>query len=136
MAWKFTVKDKQIVHKEHFWSNFRRYLDTMKDGEFILNYPKENKQTRSSQQRKYQWGCVYKIISQDTGYTPEEVHQLMGDQFLSYGKDGKIFTTSTTTLNTKEMEVYLEKVRNFASMKLSIYVPLPNEGKFYYDPVS
>jgi len=66
-------------------------------------------------------------ISKDTGYTDKEVHALMGKEFLSYEHLGEIFIKSTTELNTKEMEEYLENVRRFASMELSIFVPLPNE---------
>lgn len=134
--WKFTVKNKQIIGKKAFWENFKRYLSTMKDGEFLLEYPKENKTTRSSQQRKYQWGCVYKILERDSevGYTKDEWHQLLQEMFLSYEKEGKRFVTSTTKLNTKEMEDYFEKVRRFASMEVRCYIPLPNEpNNFYYD---
>jgi len=89
------------------------------------NPPK--KQTRSQQQNAYMWGVVYDIISKDTGYTDKEVHALMGKEFLSYDHLGETFIRSTTDLNTKGMEEYLEKVRRFASSELSIYIPLPNE---------
>ena len=96
----------------------------------------EKKETRSGKQRRYQWGVVYKIIGDELGYTDEEVHQLMCEQFLSYTKDFKQFVKSTTKLNTKEMEEYLEQVRKFAAMELSINVPLPNESDVPYDKVA
>jgi len=89
------------------------------------NPPK--KQTRSQQQNAYYWGVVLDIIGKDLGYLPEEAHQIFAEMFLSYGKDSRKFVKSTTKLNTKEMEEYLEKVRRFASMELSIFIPLPNE---------
>ena len=89
------------------------------------NPPK--KQTRSQQQNAYYWGVVLDIIGKDLGYSPEETHQIFTEMFLSYEKDSRKFVKSTTKLNTKEMEEYLEKVRRFASTELSIFVPLPNE---------
>ncbi len=76
------------------------------------------------------WGVVYKTMSSDTGYLPEEIHQLMGEKFLSYENQGKIFVKSTTTLKTKAMEEYLAKVRMFASTELSCFIPLPGETEF------
>jgi len=89
------------------------------------NPPK--KQTRSQKQNAYYWGVVLDIIGKDLGYTPEEVHQILAEMFLSYEKDTHIFVKSTTKLNTGEMEGYLENIRRFAAMELSINVPLPNE---------
>ena len=94
----------------------------------------EKKETRSDKQRRYQWGVPYKIISNHTGYTPDEVHQEMGKMFLSYEKDGKMFVKSTTKLSTKNMEIYLESVRRFAATELFRFVPNPNEpDSFYYE---
>jgi|GEM_PF-770838 len=94
------------------------------------NPPK--KQTRSQAQNSYMWGVVYKIMSDETGYLPDEVHQLMAKQFLSYESQGEMFVRSTTRLNTKEMEDYLENVRRFATVELHCFIPLPNETEFSY----
>ena len=94
---------------------------------------KEYKKNRSKMQNAYMWAVVYDIISKETGYEPDEVHQLFGEKFLSYENKGKTFVRSTTTLNTKEMEQYLEKVRRFASMELKCFCPLPNETEFSYE---
>jgi len=93
----------------------------------------EDTLTRSEKQNRYMWGCVYKIMGDELGYLPDECHQLMQKQFLKYESQGEWFVKSTTKLNTKEMEEYLENVRRFASMELSIYVPLPNETEFSYE---
>lgn len=37
------------------------------------------------------------------------------------------YARSTTELSTIEFEKYLEDIRRWASMKLSCYIPLPNE---------
>jgi hypothetical protein len=93
----------------------------------------EKPMTRSDRQNRYYWGVVLKIIGQELGYLPDEVHQLMAKNFLSYENKGDMFVKSTTKLKVAEMEDYLETVRRFASMELSIYIPLPNETEFQYD---
>ena len=88
----------------------------------------EYKRNRSAEQNAYMWGVVYKLISDETGYTPDEVHQLMAERFLGYEKNGHTFVRSTTSLNTAEMEEYLSAVRMFASTDIFLYIPLPNES--------
>ncbi len=92
----------------------------------------KKKMTRSLKQNAYMWGVVYDIMSKETGYLPDECHQLMQKQFLKYESQGEWFVKSTTKLNTKDMEIYLENVRRFASMELSCFIPLPNETDFSY----
>lgn len=94
---------------------------------------KEYKKNRSKMQNGYYWGVVLDIISKETGYEPEEVHELMGRKFLFYEKKDEVFVMSTTNLNTLGMEQYLEKVRRFASMELHCFIPLPNETEFSYE---
>jgi hypothetical protein len=91
------------------------------------------KLTRSQKQNRYMWGVVYKILGDELGYLPEEVHQFCGDMFLKYEKPtGEMFIKSTTRLTKPEFEDYLEKVRRFASVELSISIPKPNETEFNY----
>jgi len=89
------------------------------------NPPK--KETRSQRQNRYYWGVVLKTIGDVLGYEPEETHQIFAEMFLSYEKDNRKFVRSTATLKTNDMEDYLERVRRFAAMELSINVQLPNE---------
>ena len=89
---------------------------------------KRFRKARSAAQNNYTWGVVYDILSKETGFTPEEVHQVYGEMFLSYEKDGHTFVKSTTKLTTVEMEDYLSKVRQHASQFFHCYIPLPNEN--------
>src|SRR3990167_399857 len=89
---------------------------------------------RSLNQNAYMWGVVYEMIASETGHSTEEIHEYMKAMFLPrhfirLGKGNKEqqLTKSTTTLSTFEMEEYLEKVRAFAAMELSIRIPLPHE---------
>jgi|688.fasta_scaffold24492_4 hypothetical protein len=93
---------------------------------------KKSRAQRSTAQSKYYWGVVIAYISEETGFTREETHQLMGRMFLKYVKlvhDGteEVFVRSTTSLNTKEMTDYIESIRTFAITELGVYIPDPNE---------
>jgi len=95
-----------------------------KDAEVIIRVPKKG---RSNPQNRYYWAVPIKLISEGTGYTTEETHDALRMLFL-LDRDRKVPTLrSTTALTTLEMEEYLSKIRNWASMTLSIYVPEPNE---------
>jgi len=99
---------------------------------FLAGHPAK-RMTRSEKQNRYYWGIVLKIMSLETGYTKDEMHQELGEKFRAYEAHGRTFIRSTTDYNTLEMEEYLATVRRFASMALNIYIPLPNETEFAYD---
>lgn len=107
-------------------SEVAKKLASLPDGMYFVDI-RESKKSRSLQQNRYYWGVVIDILSRDTGYYPEEIHQLMAKKFLSYEKKGEVFVKSTTMLSTTEFEEYLSKIRIFASMELGIFIPLPNE---------
>lgn len=88
---------------------------------------------RSISQNEYYWGCVIKYLCAECGYTKDEMHQELTNQFLSYEKvnpkTGELrkFTKSTTELTTIEFEEYLENVRKLAIEFYDCLIPLPNE---------
>ncbi len=126
----------QTAHPLTKFDYSRKDVEKIREHAFNAGKP-DRKETRSQKQNRYYWGCVLKTISLDTGYLPDEIHQLMQKQFLAYENLGEHFVKSTTKLTTKLMEEYLENVRRFASMELSIYVALPNESdNYFYDLVS
>lgn len=89
------------------------------------------KTIRSEQQNKYYWGVVIKLLVEEIGHDKDEVHEIMSHMFLrrELELDGVIYAvgTSTTKLNTKEMEEYLEDIRRWAAVERNMYIPLPNE---------
>jgi len=96
---------------------------------------KEGRPKRSTQQNKYYWSVICRIISEHTGYTPEEVHEFYKETFLTdrklitIGKDEREIEKATTTrLSTKEFEEYCENIRRHASVELNLNIPEPNEG--------
>lgn len=83
--------------------------------------------TRSSQANRYYWGIVIKLISEHTGFTPEEVHEVFKKKFLTYHKSykGKVykFTKSTTDLKISDFAGYVDKIIQYATSELGIIIP-------------
>jgi ribosomal protein L39E len=93
---------------------------------------KEDRDNRSNNQNKYYWGVVIKTLSDETGFTPDEMHEVLKRKFLKYCKalpngEQVEVTESTTDLDTKEFEEYMEQIRRFAIQELDILILLPNE---------
>lgn len=90
------------------------------------------KKHRSVQQNRYYW-LIVTMLSEHTGFTREELHQILKQRFLKTEKvhedTGAIYeyTRSTTELTTIEYEDYLESVRRFAAEDFQMTLPLPNE---------
>lgn len=93
------------------------------------------KKWRSNSQNSYYWSVCVGLISEHTGFTPDETHEILKNRFLSEPKTLQLktktqmvfVTRSTTELDTKSFEEYLSKIRIFASMELGIWIPEPNE---------
>jgi hypothetical protein len=93
---------------------------------------KIDRDKRSGQQNKYYHGIVVKILSDETGFTPDEMHETLKYKFLRYSKalpngEEVQIIMSTTDLDTKEFEEYLEQIKRFAIQELDVYIPDPNE---------
>jgi methylaspartate ammonia-lyase len=81
------------------------------------------------------WGVVYKILSDELGYTCDEIHEIMKAKFLKEWVTIKTkdkaeeveVVKSTTSLKTNEMEAYLDRIRQWAAIDFGISNPLPNE---------
>lgn len=92
---------------------------------------------RSNQQNRYYWGVVLKALGDHTGYTPDEIHEFLKQNFLHRNyirivtKKGTPLKAnivrSTTDLTTTEFEDFMTKVRQWASLELSCWIPEPNE---------
>lgn len=116
--------------KEEDKKKFFSILKVLK-GEHAVAIKKKRAQ-RSGSQNRYYWSVVIAYLSEELGYTKEEVHQIMGRMFLKYVKsvsDGteETFVRSTTSLASAEMTIYIESIRTFALSELGVYIPDPNE---------
>jgi len=104
---------------------FKQYIETLKDGQYIISVKKQNKE-RSTNQNAYYFGVVVAMIAKEIGYTPSETHEALKHKFLIYEGD-LLKIKSTTELSTIEFEEFLTKVRVFSAEYLNIYIPLPHE---------
>lgn len=97
---------------------------------------REFKKERSNPQNRYYWGVIVEILSEHTGFTKDEMHEVLKHKFLRKSlwvvkKGGlmelSVISYSTTELTTSEMEDYLSQIRIWASEDLGLVLPLPNE---------
>jgi len=113
------------------------WVKTMPEEFDVLIRKPNSRSDRSTQQNSYYWGVIVDLISGETGYTPDETHDLIKSTFL---KNKKVLVVnnkptevvsikSTTDLSTKQMEEFLSFVRMWASQELGLFLPLPNEAE-------
>ena len=108
-------------------------------GKRLIITLKEQKRKRSLNQNSYYWGYVLPplvAMFRDAGNNvdAEDVHSYLKEHVgklkqVFVTADGEILTGagSTAKLSTVEMEVYLEKVRAWAT-EYGVAIPLPNES--------
>ena len=89
-----------------------------------------HKERRSLNANALYWKWVG-IIAQDTGNDPDHVHDTFKDKFLApeeimlFGE--KTFYRSTARLDTRAMNVYMDRVYAFATSELGILLPVPED---------
>lgn len=121
---RFTILDRPKLET---------YLRGLPDDlDVVITAHKEAKPTRSVQQNSYYWGVVIAMIAEHTGHDADEVHEALKTMFLrkhqlNFGSNLVSITPTTTTLDTALMEAYLSRIREWASLDLGLFVPLPNE---------
>lgn len=91
--------------------------------------------TRSLAQNRLYWGVYVKVLSDHTGYDPEEIHEILKAKFLpkkltlvdEHGVITDEFTVggSTSQLNKLEFGEYLERIQRWAAETLSVVIPDP-----------
>lgn len=105
---------------------FKIAVARLNDKDIEVTIKKKTK-ARSLNQNSYMWGVVYAMIAEENGNSGQEIHEAMKIMFLRYKKNGLWTLRSTSSLNTDEMETYLENIRRWAAQFLSVSIPLPNE---------
>ena len=92
----------------------------------VLVEPK--RKPRSLAENNYYWGVVIPIISEWSGFTPEETHLALKEHFLSEfdRQHGLMRMKSTADLSAVEFEKYMSNIRMWAADQ-GQFIPLPNE---------
>ena len=109
--------------------DFTMYLCSL-EGKTIDVTVENHRTKRSTPQNSYLWGVVYEVIARHTGYSSDQVHDLMRYQFLRVedGRTPGLYTiTSTAKLSKDEFSTYIEEIKLWASEFLSVYIPSPDE---------
>lgn len=109
---------------------FKKIFEHYNDKKVEISVRGESK-TRTIPQNAYLWGVVYKYISEEIGYEPEQVHELMKFKFLKIEilvkGNPETVIRSTTDLSTEEFNQYIERIVRWAAEFLSVSIPEPNE---------
>lgn len=91
--------------------------------------------TRSLAQNALYWGVYVDLLAEHTGYTPDEVHELLKAKFLPKTlavTDGNgeikgefVIGGTTTRLNKIEFGEYLRSIQHWAAEALGVVIPDP-----------
>lgn len=76
--------------------------------------------TRSLAQNSYYRGIVLELIEENTGIEKEELHFYFKNKFIDWEE-----FPSSKELNKNEFWEYVDRIRDFASAELWIYIPDP-----------
>jgi hypothetical protein len=105
------------------------------DGPVTVTVERETA-TRSVQANAYYWGVAVKALAEHTGYTPDEMHEVLKVKFLPKDvalkkANGRVLAEfviggSTTGLNTVEFYDYVEQIRQWAFEALDVDIPPPD----------
>ena len=71
----------------------------------------DKESARSHDQNSLLWGVIYKGISDTTGYTQEQLHDMLRMKFDLKDEGGNLL--STATLTKSEFNDYLDKIINW-----------------------
>lgn len=125
---KGIIKERKIVLNDK--EQFQNYLLSLEGHEIEIGVGKIQ-YDRSSNQNRYYWGVIIKMIADETGHTSDEIHEwckiAFNGKHLIIGDKEVIVGKSTAKLDISDFEDYAEKIRQWASEMLNLIVPLPNE---------
>ena len=110
---------------------FDKYISGFDEFDPVEIEVRKWRDTRTKQQNRYYFGVVLKLISKDTGFTQDELHQIFKTKYLTYKREYKgkwyAFVRTTTTLDTKEFGEYLDKIIRFVAEEFGIEIPEAGE---------
>lgn len=113
-------------------------LRGMRDGEVLIRIERL-RATRSTKQNAYYWGVIVQLLSDLTGFTPDEMHDILKAKFIPKRfavadgngeiRDELVIGGSTAILNTVEFGEYCEAIRQWAAKNLCLVIPDPIDVK-------
>lgn len=122
------LKDGNIVLNNSRW--FKGHLSLYEDCAITVIVEKRSKD-KSKEQLGYLWGVVYPCISNHTGYSPEELHEIFKAKLLKskmVWRGAEVITVrGTQPLKVGEMAEFITGVILEAS-ELGIEIPPPDKA--------
>jgi len=126
----------EILDKDKFRNDF---AEAFKEDVVVEGVIEKQSRSRTNQQNRWLWGVAYKILSDHTGYTPEEIHEIIKYKFLrkhyTVGDEQYDVGSTTTTLSTVEFSEYKEKIQRFGAT-LGCNIPDPNESDSIFNTLN
>lgn len=109
-------------------------LAAFKDGDVLVRIERK-RAARSQQQNRYWWGVCVQLVSDHTGYSPEEIHEIAKQMFLPKRlavADGNgeicgeyVIGGSSAKLDTAGFTEFVERYRQWAAETLGVEIPDP-----------
>jgi hypothetical protein len=119
---------------------FEAQLRRMKDGAIQITVERVHA-TRSVQQGRWYWGVIVELLSDHTGFTPDEMHEVLKAKFLPKrlavaGDNGVIVDEfviggSSAKLDKLQFGEYCEAIRRWAAEELNVVIPDPDAGALW-----
>lgn len=127
------VRDGQLFIKNR--RAFDRLIAQMPERWMLEVSVKRLRATRSIQQNRWYFGCVLAALSEHTGYTVDELHDICKQMFIPKHlaiQDGNgvikgelVIGGSSRELNTQQFGEYCEAIRRWAATELDVNIPDP-----------
>ena len=113
-----------------------RELKAWRDTEVSITIEKK-RATRSLAQNALYWGVYVELLSEHTGYIPDEIHALLKAKFIPKKlavcdgngevRDEFVIGGSTRKLNKLEFGEFLRAIQIWAAEELGVVIPDPDE---------
>ena len=130
-AGRLVMRNRKAVHAA---------LKRMRDGEVTVTIERA-RAARSLQQSRWYWGVIVDLLSEHTGFTPDEMHEVLKAKFLPKklsvaDQNGEIqgefvIGGSTTKLGKNDFSDYCEAIRRWAAEELGVVIPDPDTGALW-----
>lgn len=119
-----------IDGKISFFGRQRHYLENWLatlEGEKIVVQVKKWEPEGTDQQMKYMHAVVFRLLSQHTGFTEEEIKEAMKIKFASKHdqKDGLTVVESVRKMSISRRSEFIEDICRWAATDLDLYIPPP-----------
>ncbi len=129
------IKDGRLHIRNRRW--FNEAVRRFRDGSEVEVSVAIQRATRSIPQNAWYWGVIIQMLSDHTGYAPDEVHELMKAKFIpkrlavqnGNGEivDEYVLGGSTRKMKIEEFSEFCEAIRRWAAESLDLVIPDPHE---------